>query len=124
MPSTISDYEDKVHVVEKGSSTVSNSAPAPTLGSNRLHFVPRGEPLPEYDGVSDEQIVGYDSTLLRDRTVLTSDEEKRLKSRIDWRLLPLLALMYMVKTIDAQNVCALPVRIMAVMRLGTVQSNG
>lgn len=35
---------------------------------------------------------------------LTAQEEKKLLRRIDWRLLPLLSVMYVVKTIDAQNV--------------------
>lgn len=35
---------------------------------------------------------------------LSSADERKLLRRIDWRLLPLLAAMYVVKTIDAQNV--------------------
>lgn len=35
---------------------------------------------------------------------LGAREERKLLRRIDWRLLPLLAAMYVVKTIDAQNV--------------------
>lgn len=38
---------------------------------------------------------------------LSGAEEKKLLRRIDWRLLPLLAAMYVVKTIDAQNVSML-----------------
>lgn len=34
----------------------------------------------------------------------SSADEKKLLRRIDWRLLPLLAAMYVIKTIDAQNV--------------------
>lgn len=91
---------------EKGVSVISTSSSILPLESNRLHFVARGEPLPEYDGVSDEQIAGYDRDLMRDRTTLTSAEGRKLKRRIDWRLLPLLALMYTIKTMDAQNVRA------------------
>lgn len=39
--------------------------------------------------------------------LLSGAEEKKLLRRIDWRLLPLLAAMYVVKTIDAQNVSVL-----------------
>lgn len=35
---------------------------------------------------------------------LTAREEKKLLRRIDWHLLPLLSIMYVVKTIDAANV--------------------
>ena len=34
----------------------------------------------------------------------SNEEEKKLLRRIDWHLIPLLAVMYMVKTIDASNV--------------------
>lgn len=73
------------------------------VGADHLHLVPRTEVLPEYDD-SQSQITGYDPTLMRARATLSSDEEKKLIRRIDWHLLPLLAVMYMVKTIDASNV--------------------
>jgi len=93
---------------EKGVFVATSKSPDPLLQSNHLHFVSRGDPLPAYDATTDDQIVGYDSSLMRDRTLLSSDEEKRLLRRIDWRLLPLLAVMYMIKTIDAANVCQIP----------------
>lgn len=37
-------------------------------------------------------------------STLSSAEEKKLLRRIDWHLLPLMAAMYVIKTIDAQNV--------------------
>lgn len=46
----------------------------------------------------------YDVAASRTTPILTGAEEKKLLRRIDWRLLPLLAAMYVVKTIDAQNV--------------------
>jgi hypothetical protein len=46
----------------------------------------------------------YNSTTANISSSLTGAEEKKLLGRIDWRLLPLLAAMYVVKTIDAQNV--------------------
>ncbi|KAH8885818.1 putative pantothenate transporter [Thozetella sp. PMI_491] len=57
---------------------------------------------------SSESIASGEKTAAHDaaqpRMSLTSVEEKSLLRRIDWRLLPLLSLLYMVKTIDAANV--------------------
>jgi hypothetical protein len=46
----------------------------------------------------------YDSAASDVGPTLSSADEKKLLRRIDWRLLPLLAAMYVIKTIDAQNV--------------------
>ena len=46
----------------------------------------------------------YDSAASDISPTLSGAEEKKLLRRIDWRLLPLLAAMYVIKTIDAQNV--------------------
>jgi hypothetical protein len=37
-------------------------------------------------------------------TALTAEEEKRLIRRVDWRLVPLLCLLYLMKKIDENNV--------------------
>ncbi|KAI8664497.1 hypothetical protein NCS55_00958800 [Fusarium keratoplasticum] len=73
--------------------------------SREQHFkvVARGDPLSSSDDVQGE-ITGYDDSLMRARAALSSAEEKKLLKRIDWHLIPLLAIMYMVKTIDASNV--------------------
>jgi hypothetical protein len=88
---------------EKNVFTVSPSDGVSTPGRQRLHFVQRSDALPEYDE-SQEEITGYDANLMRARVTLSSNEEKKLLRRIDWHLLPLLSVMYMLKTIDAQNV--------------------
>lgn len=72
-------------------------------GKEKLHFVPRSE-LPLGDSTSQDAITGYDASLMRDRATLSTEEEKRVIRKIDWRLIPLLSVMYMVKTIDATNV--------------------
>ena len=46
----------------------------------------------------------YDSAASDVSPTLSGADEKKLLRRIDWRLLPLLAAMYVIKTIDAQNV--------------------
>ena len=37
-------------------------------------------------------------------TALTADEERKLIRRVDWRLVPLLCMLYLMKKIDENNV--------------------
>jgi hypothetical protein len=37
-------------------------------------------------------------------TALTAEEEKRLLRKVDWRLIPLLCTLYLVKKLDENNV--------------------
>ncbi|KAL1986810.1 hypothetical protein VTN96DRAFT_5463 [Rasamsonia emersonii] len=41
---------------------------------------------------------------MRARAALTAEEEKRLLRRIDWRLMPLCSLMFLLKNVDANSV--------------------
>jgi hypothetical protein len=107
MSSTSDEGRPVAGSTEKGPFIDSAHSPDPPLQSNKLHFVSRGDPLPTYNRTTDDQIVGYDSSLMKDRALLSSAEEKKVLRKIDWHLLPLLAIMYMVKTIDAANVCQL-----------------
>lgn len=59
--------------------------------------------LPE----SGEFIPGYDANLMQARAALSYEEEKKLLRRIDWHLIPLLAIMYMLKSVDFSNVSPL-----------------
>ncbi len=114
MPSTeISDQNEPISNanVEKILSTNTSTQDLKIHNSNGLHFVPRNEVIPEFDVVEGE-ITGYDDQLMRARASLTSEEEKKLLRRLDWHLLPLLAVMYAVKTIDGQNVCFFSFRLL------------
>lgn len=68
-----------------------------------VHYVDRDQSsvLPTYEA---ELIPGYDANLMSARATLSSTEEKKLLRRIDWHLLPLLAVMYMLKSVDFTNV--------------------
>lgn len=66
-----------------------------------LHLVRPGEALDE-DAVSDD-IVGYDAERMRARAALTFKEEKKLLRRIDWHIMPLVSLMFLLKNIDYAN---------------------
>lgn len=74
-------------------------------GLRGLHVVRRQGKLLDGDDFQNE-ITGFDASHMGARATLSVEEEKRLLRRIDWHLLPLLAVMYMVKTIDASNVRA------------------
>jgi len=73
-----------------------------------LHFAARKDELLPDEEDEKRQIVGYDATLMRARALLSSAEEKKLLRRIDWHLIPLLSIMYIVKSIDAINVSEVP----------------
>jgi hypothetical protein len=70
---------------------------------SKVHYVDRDQSsdLPTYEA---ELIPGYDANLMSARATLSSTEEKKLLRRIDWHLLPLLAVMYMLKSVDFTNV--------------------
>lgn len=57
----------------------------------------------------DVEIPGSDNEISREAalTALTVDEERRLIRRVDWRLVPLLCMLYLMKKIDENNVSAL-----------------
>lgn len=80
------------------------SADSSTNGDARdgLHFVRRGETVDE-DAIS-EDIAGYDAERMKARTSLTFEEEKKLLRRIDWHIMPLVSIMFLLKNIDYANV--------------------
>ncbi|KAH6652017.1 putative pantothenate transporter [Truncatella angustata] len=75
------------------------SLPIDDAGNEKIHVAARNETLPEYSNTH-----GYNPALMSARTTLSADEEKKLLRRIDWHLIPLMAVIYCVKTIDASNV--------------------
>ena len=68
-----------------------------------LHYTRRGEILSE-NAFVDGHIDGYDAERMRARSALTAEEEKKLLRRMDWRIMPLCALMFLAKNMDSQNV--------------------
>lgn len=90
--------------VERTAATTTSSRELSNLEGELLHFVPRNEVLSDNDH-SREAIIGYDADQMRARATLSYEEEKKLLHRIDWHLLPLLSIMYMIKSIGASSVC-------------------
>jgi hypothetical protein len=68
-----------------------------------IHFVPRSDALLD-DTISNDAITGYNPILMRARATLSSENEKKVIRKMDWRLIPLLSVIYMIKSIDATNV--------------------
>ncbi len=67
----------------------------------KLHYVRRGQEVADADT---NAIAGYEAEQMRARALLTSEEEKKLLRRIDWHIMPLCAIAFLLKNIDANNV--------------------
>jgi len=67
-----------------------------------LHYAKRGHLLGDdaFAGIS-----GVEAERMRARTLLSAEQEKKLLRRIDWHIMPLCALMFLMKNLDANNVC-------------------
>lgn len=97
------EYDAQIVSLEKGHAPNSSTVPLPTPRGNNLHFVDRAG----VDGpgrFEDGLISGYNETLMRARVTLSSADENKLLRRIDWHLIPLLAVIYMLKSVDFTNV--------------------
>jgi len=69
-----------------------------------LHYARRGEPVEDVSSV-DSDIVGFDAEKMKGRSLLTESEEKKLMWRVDRHLMTLCSIMFLLKNIDANNVC-------------------
>ncbi|KAJ5716383.1 pantothenate transporter [Penicillium malachiteum] len=102
-PSLQADQAHDVYSDEKFNPVTSSTSidEAPHPGKTQIFRVNRhtNEPLPELGNL----IPGYDATLMQARAALSAKEEKKLIRRVDWRLLPLMAVMYMLKSVDFSN---------------------
>lgn len=77
---------------------------SPTQGTplqDTVHIRAREARIDQGDAT---QIEGYDHERMQDRGLLSYEEEKKLLRRVDWRLMPLCAVIFMVKNVDANNV--------------------
>ncbi|KAF2446407.1 MFS general substrate transporter [Karstenula rhodostoma CBS 690.94] len=69
---------------------------------NTFHYARRGSLVA--DTATDPNIDGYDAERMRARALLSADEEKKLLRKIDWHLMTLCSVMFLLKNIDADNV--------------------
>lgn len=47
---------------------------------------------------------GFDAERMRDRALLNADEEKALMRRIDWRLMTVCSIIFLIKNLDSENI--------------------
>ncbi|KAJ5441139.1 hypothetical protein N7491_003545 [Penicillium cf. griseofulvum] len=86
-----------------GRTTATNIASTADSNTNYdLHFARRGEAATAASS-SQESINGYDPELMSGRTLLTTEEEKKLLRKIDWRLMTICSLIFMFKNLDSNN---------------------
>ncbi|KXT07196.1 hypothetical protein AC578_2470 [Pseudocercospora eumusae] len=76
---------------------------ASTNDGKELHFARRGDDAggSDYD---ESEIQGFDAERMRARTLLSAAEEKKLLRRIDWHIMPLCSLMFLLKNLDSDNI--------------------
>ena len=96
-------------MAEKANNDPANSRPGVAAedgvdNTQDLGIVPRGQLLDASDQPKAAVVSGYDSRLMEGRVLLTRAEEKKLMRRVDLHLMPLCALILMVKNLDANNV--------------------
>jgi len=84
----------------KMSSKVETTTTAPNAPGT-LHFAKRGQLLKDESFAAAS---GVDAERMRARALLTVEQEKKLLRRIDWHIMPLCALMFLMKNLDATNV--------------------
>ncbi|KAI8169049.1 MFS transporter prlL [Colletotrichum sp. SAR 10_70] len=70
--------------------------------SDGLTFARRGEQVDETTPVSD--VSGFDAERMRARSLLTAAEEKALMRRVDFRIMTICSLLFLMKNIDADNI--------------------
>ncbi|KAF1936589.1 MFS general substrate transporter [Clathrospora elynae] len=78
------------------------STPVVEDKSNGFHYARRGSIAS--DETTSDQIDGYEAERMRARTLLTAEEEKKLLRKVDWHLMTLCSIMFLLKNIDADNV--------------------
>lgn len=72
-----------------------DDTPAPT----GITLARRGEEISSAGAVS-----GFDVSRMRDRALLTAEEEKALMRRVDWRMMTICSILFLLKNIDADNI--------------------
>lgn len=115
-PTSSSSKDAAVIVESKSASSALNphDVEAGVSGKN-LHLVERGTAVigtaaagasssPSGDDGAGIAISGFDAERMAARAALTTAEEKALLRRIDWRLMTLCSVIFLIKNLDAANV--------------------
>uniref|UniRef100_A0A8H7NN66 Major facilitator superfamily (MFS) profile domain-containing protein n=1 Tax=Bionectria ochroleuca TaxID=29856 RepID=A0A8H7NN66_BIOOC len=67
-----------------------------------LTYARRGEEVD--DATVAQGVDGFDAERMRDRALLTAEEEKRLMRRVDWRIMTVCSLLFLLKNLDSDNI--------------------
>lgn len=70
--------------------------------SDGLTVARRGDAVDDATAVQGAD--GFDAERMRGRSLLTAAEEKALLRRIDWRIMPICSMLFLLKNLDMQNV--------------------
>lgn len=63
-----------------------------------------GEAIQDGDAAHLADVDGFDVERMRDRTLLTAEEEKALMRKVDWRIMTMCSLLFLMKNLDADNI--------------------
>ena len=72
----------------------------PSAGN--VAYAQRGELVDE--DIAAEGADGFDAERMRGRSLLTAAEEKALMRRVDWRMMTICSMLFLLKNIDADNI--------------------
>lgn len=89
-------------VSDSTSERASNEVPETSKATNNLTFARRGEELD--DTIVGNDVDGFDAERMRGRSLLTAEEEKALMRKVDWRIMTVCSLLFLLKNIDADNI--------------------
>lgn len=87
-----------------GASSLPNQQPTATNGKDGVTLFRRGEAIQDGDATDLSAVSGFDAERMRDRTLLTAEEEKALMRRVDWRIMTICSLLFLMKNLDADNI--------------------
>ncbi|CAH0048191.1 unnamed protein product [Clonostachys solani] len=99
--------------VAVSSNTVSSDSHPPSETGDRnaessagkpsgLTYARRGEEVD--DATVAQGVDGFDAERMRDRALLTAEEEKKLMRRVDWRIMTVCSLLFLLKNLDSDNI--------------------
>ncbi|VUC22202.1 unnamed protein product [Clonostachys rosea] len=84
------------------SETGDRNAEASASKPSGLTYARRGEEVD--DATVAQGVDGFDAERMRDRALLTAEEEKKLMRRVDWRIMTVCSLLFLLKNLDSDNI--------------------
>lgn len=87
-----------------GTSSSANNTLPPAESKDGVTLFRRGEAIQDGDSANFSGVAGFDAERMRDRTLLTAEEEKALMRRVDWRIMTVCSLLFLMKNLDADNI--------------------